>query len=143
LEDVDSRHSQLEVLEKDKAAATALSNTLQIEDTRLRGMQSGIMEHIRVLNASREQHGGVVMHYNEIQLRSAEVEAMGMNFQKMVADAVAKAGFRQKPGPKKKARICKKGDPAVAIDSMPHARRASKSNFSKGGAEGADRSRER
>jgi hypothetical protein len=26
---------------------------------------------------------------------------MGMNFQKRVADEVAKAGFRQKPGPKK------------------------------------------
>jgi hypothetical protein len=44
----------------------------------------------------------MLMHYNELQLRSAEeVEAMGMNFQKRVADEVAKAGFRQKPGPTK------------------------------------------
>jgi hypothetical protein len=64
------------------------------------------------------------MHYNELQMRSAEVEAMGIDFQKMVADVVAKAEFRQKPGPKKKARICKKEDP-VAIDSLPLARRAS------------------
>jgi hypothetical protein len=27
------------------------------------------------------------MHYNELQSRSAEVEAMASNFQKMVADA--------------------------------------------------------
>jgi hypothetical protein len=37
------------------------------------------------------------MHYNELQSRSAEVEAM--------ADALAKAGLRPKPGPKKKAGI--------------------------------------
>jgi hypothetical protein len=42
------------------------------------------------------------MHYNELQSRSAEVEAMASNFQKMVADEVAKAGLRAKPGPKKK-----------------------------------------
>jgi hypothetical protein len=119
-EDVDSGHSQIEVLGKEKAAAVAVSNTLQIENDRLRGMQSDIIKDIRVLNISREQHEGVLMHYNELQLRSAEVEAMGLNFQKMVAGAVANAGFRQsrqKPGPKKKARICKKGDP-VAIGSI-------------------------
>jgi hypothetical protein len=60
------------------------------------------MKDIRVLNTSREQHEGVLMHYNKLQMRSAEVEAMGMDFQKMAADAIAKAGFRQKPGPKKK-----------------------------------------
>jgi hypothetical protein len=41
------------------------------------------------------------MHYNELQSRSAEVEAMASNFQKAVADEVAKAGLRAKPGPKK------------------------------------------
>jgi hypothetical protein len=41
------------------------------------------------------------MHYNELQSRSAEVEAMASNFQKMVADEVARAGLRAKPGPKK------------------------------------------
>jgi hypothetical protein len=33
----------------------------------------------------RQQQEGVLMHYNELQLRSAEVEAMASNFQKMVA----------------------------------------------------------
>jgi hypothetical protein len=37
-----------------------------------------------------------------LQSRSAEVEAMASNFQKMVTDEVAKAGLRAKPGPKKK-----------------------------------------
>jgi hypothetical protein len=41
------------------------------------------------------------MHYNELQSRSAEVEAMASNFQKMVADEVAKARLRAKPGSKK------------------------------------------
>jgi hypothetical protein len=40
------------------------------------------------------------MHYNELQSRSAEVEAMASNFQNMVADEVSKAGLRQNPGPK-------------------------------------------
>jgi hypothetical protein len=42
------------------------------------------------------------MHYNELQSRSAEVEAMASNFQKMAADEVAKARLRAKQGPKKK-----------------------------------------
>jgi hypothetical protein len=42
------------------------------------------------------------MHYNELQSRSAGViEAMHLKFEQVVADEVAKAGFRQKPGPKK------------------------------------------
>jgi hypothetical protein len=45
------------------------------------------------------------MHYNELQSRSAEVGAMAMNFEQGVADAVAKAGLRAKPGPKKEAGI--------------------------------------
>jgi hypothetical protein len=49
------------------------------------------------------QSESVLMHYNEIQARSAEVEAMAMNFEQRVADAVAKAGLRAKPGPKKEA----------------------------------------
>jgi hypothetical protein len=49
-----------------------------------------------------QQQEGVLMHYSELQSRSAEVEAMASNFQKMVADEVAKAGLRAKPGPKKK-----------------------------------------
>jgi hypothetical protein len=42
----------------------------------------------------RQQQEGMLMHYN--------VEAMASSSQKMVADEVAKAGLRAKPGPKKK-----------------------------------------
>ena len=52
-----------------------------------------------------EQSESVLMHYNEIQSRSAEVEAMEMNFEQRVDDAVAKAGLRAKPGPKKEVGI--------------------------------------
>jgi len=100
-EDVDSSHSQIEVLKKEKAAAVALSKDLQRQNNRLEWLQSYIEEDVRTHKSVREQHEGVLMHYNELQLRSAEVEAMEMNFQKRVADEVAKAGFRQKPGPKK------------------------------------------
>jgi hypothetical protein len=144
-EDVDSSHSQIEVLEKEKAAAVALSKDLQRQNNRLEWLQSYIEKKgVRAHNSAREQHEGVLMHYNELQLRS------GMNFQKRVAGAVAKAGFRQKPGPKKKARKSGGAEP-MAIDSMPHVRGTPcfwsrwrrKSNFSKGGAEEADKSRER
>ena len=53
--------------------------------------------------AISDQRNSALMHYNELQSRSAEVEAMAMNFEQRVADAVAKAGLRAKPGPKKKA----------------------------------------
>ena len=52
-----------------------------------------------------EQRNSVLMHYNELQSRSAEVEVMAMTFEQRVADAVAKAGLRAKPGPKKKAML--------------------------------------
>jgi hypothetical protein len=41
------------------------------------------------------------MYYNELQSRSAGVEAMHLKSKQKVADEVANAGFRQKPGPKK------------------------------------------
>jgi hypothetical protein len=44
------------------------------------------------------------MHYNELQSRSAEVEAMASITSRrwwVVADGFAKARFRAKPGPKK------------------------------------------
>jgi hypothetical protein len=53
-------------------------------------------------NRVREHQESALMHYNELQSRSAEVEAMASNFQKVVADEVAKAGLRAKSGPKKK-----------------------------------------
>jgi hypothetical protein len=52
-----------------------------------------------------DQTESVLMHYNELQSRSAEVEAMAMNFEQGVADAVARAGLWAKPGPKKEAGI--------------------------------------
>jgi hypothetical protein len=52
-----------------------------------------------------DQRNSVLMHYNELQSRSAEVEVMAMTFEQRVADAVAKAGLRAKPGPKKKAML--------------------------------------
>jgi hypothetical protein len=52
-----------------------------------------------------EQRESALMHYNELQSRAAEVEAMHMNFEQRLADAVAKARLRAKPGPKKKAGI--------------------------------------
>jgi hypothetical protein len=42
------------------------------------------------------------MHYNELQARSAEVEAMAMNFEQRAADAVSKAGLK---GPNRARRI--------------------------------------
>jgi hypothetical protein len=39
-----------------------------------------------------EQYESGLMHYNELQSRSAEVEANQMNFEQRLADAVAKKG---------------------------------------------------
>jgi hypothetical protein len=39
------------------------------------------------------QQESVLMHYNELHSRSAEVEAVAMNFELRVADAVIKAGL--------------------------------------------------
>jgi hypothetical protein len=54
-----------------------------------------------------QSEGVLMMHYNELQARSAEVEAMAMNFEQRawLVLSVAKAGLRAKPGPKKKAGI--------------------------------------
>jgi hypothetical protein len=46
------------------------------------------------------QYQSALMHYNELQSRSAGVEKIYMKFEQKVTDEVAKAGFRQKPGPK-------------------------------------------
>jgi hypothetical protein len=48
------------------------------------------------------QSESALMQYNELHSRSVEVGAMAMNFEQRVADEVAKAGFRAKPGPKRK-----------------------------------------
>jgi hypothetical protein len=52
-------------------------------------------------NGMIRQYQSALMHYSELQSRSAGVEAIHMKFEQKVADEVAKAGFRQKPGPKK------------------------------------------
>jgi hypothetical protein len=41
-----------------------------------------------------------LMHCNELQLRGVKVEAMAIKFEQRVAEEVAKAGFRAKPGPR-------------------------------------------
>jgi hypothetical protein len=66
-EDVDSSHSQIEVLEKEKAAAVALSKDLQRQNNRLEWLQSYIEKDVRAHKGVREQHEGVLMHYNELQ----------------------------------------------------------------------------
>jgi hypothetical protein len=72
--------------QKEKAAAVALSKDLQRQNNRPEWLQSYIEKDVLTHKQSvREQHEGVLMHYNELQLQSAEVEAMGMNFQKRVA----------------------------------------------------------
>jgi hypothetical protein len=59
------------------------------------------MERIMLAGTGlRQPQEGVLMYYNELQSRSAEVESMSMNFEQRVAGAVAKAGLRAKPGPK-------------------------------------------
>jgi hypothetical protein len=63
------------------------------------------MEEERVTVAMCEQRNSALMHYNELQSRSTEVEAMSITFEQRVADAAKKAGLRAKPGPKKKAGI--------------------------------------
>jgi hypothetical protein len=53
-----------------------------------------------------EQHEAVLMHYNELQSRSAEAEAMAMNFEQRAAGAVAKKGWiKGQTGPEKRAGI--------------------------------------
>jgi hypothetical protein len=59
----------------------------------------------KVVMALGEQHEVVPMYYNEFQSRQGEVEAMAMNFEQRVADAVEKAGLRAKPGPIQKGGI--------------------------------------
>ena len=39
----------------------------------------------------QQQNSVLMLHYNELQSRSAEVEAMAMHFEQGVADAVAEA----------------------------------------------------
>jgi hypothetical protein len=74
------------------------------------------------------------MHYNELQSRSAEVEANQMNFEQRLAGAVAKARLRAKPGPKKKQNTkgtISRGEPQ-RVDFWRNSRR--KPNFRNGAA---------
>jgi hypothetical protein len=45
------------------------------------------------------------MHYNRMQPRPAEVGALAMSSEQRVADEVAKAGLRAKPGPNDRVEI--------------------------------------
>jgi hypothetical protein len=56
-----------------------------------------------------EQHESGLKHYNELQSRSAEVEAMQMDFEQRLPGAVAKARLRAKPGPKQAKKQNTKG----------------------------------
>ena len=60
-EDVDSSHSQMAVLQKEKAAAVALSNSLQIENVRIEWLQSYIEKHLRVGKGLRGQCESALM----------------------------------------------------------------------------------
>jgi hypothetical protein len=91
----------LELKTKEFGLTTEI-NRLKKEDARLDILLDYYMEEERVAMAMCEQRNSVLMHYNELQSRSAEVEAMAMNFEQRAAGAVAKAGLRGKPGPKKK-----------------------------------------
>jgi hypothetical protein len=56
------------VLEKEKAAAVALSKDLQRQNNRLEWLKSYIEKKgVRAHKSVREQHEGVLMHYNELQ----------------------------------------------------------------------------
>jgi hypothetical protein len=68
-------------------------NRLKKENDRLDCLLDCYMEERSGVMAVCQQQNSVLMHYNELQLRSAEVEAMIMNFEQRVAGAVAKAGL--------------------------------------------------
>ena len=81
------------------------NNSLEKENFRLDCLLDYHSKERSAVLAISDQRESALMHYNELQSRSAEVEAMAMDFEQRVADAVAKAGLRAKPGPKKKAGI--------------------------------------
>jgi hypothetical protein len=56
-------------------------NRLQKENGKLDILLDCYMEEERVAVATCEQRNSVLMHYNELQSRSAEVEAMAMTFE--------------------------------------------------------------
>jgi hypothetical protein len=96
-ENLEHRRGTFELKEKDVR--------LQKENDRLDCLLDYYSEERSGVIAVGEQRNRVLMHYNELQSRSAEVEAMAMNFEQRVAGAVAKAELRAKPGPKKEVGI--------------------------------------
>jgi hypothetical protein len=72
------------------------------DNERLEDLQFYMKRSMLTGTSLRQHQEGVLLHYNELQSRSAEVEAMTSNFEQRVAGPVAKAGLRAKPGPKKK-----------------------------------------
>jgi hypothetical protein len=89
------------VLCREKFELKTENNRLKKENDRLHCLLCYYMEERSGVMVVCQQQNSVLMHYNELQSRSAEVEAMAMNFEQRAADAVAKAGLRAKPGPKK------------------------------------------
>ena len=75
------------------------------ENERLEDLVESAMDTNDRNNGVIRQYQSALMHYNELQLRSVEVEAMAMKFEQRVADEVAKAGYRQKPGPRQKKKM--------------------------------------
>jgi hypothetical protein len=78
------------------------------ENRSLLAENEGLENLVELAMDANDRNNGVIrqyqcalMHYNELQSRSAGVEAMHLKFEQKVADEVAKAGFRQKPGSKK------------------------------------------
>jgi hypothetical protein len=70
------------------------NDRLAKENSRLDCLLDYWSKHRSGVLAMCEQRNSALMHYNELQSRSAEVEAMAMNFEQRVADAVAKAGIK-------------------------------------------------
>jgi hypothetical protein len=81
----DSENSELH---REKIGLKTEINRLQKENGRLDILLDYYMEKERVTVAMCEQRNGVLMHYNELQSRSAEVEAMAMTFEQRAAGAV-------------------------------------------------------
>ena len=66
-----------------------LNARLGKENDRLDLLVTFVSREIETQACQVLQSEGVLMHYNELQARSAEVEAMAMNFEQRVDDAVA------------------------------------------------------
>jgi hypothetical protein len=77
------------------------NRALLAENERLEDLVELTMDTNGRGNGVIRQYQSALMHYNvELQSRSAGVEAIHLKPEQRAADEVARAGFRQKPGPK-------------------------------------------